>query len=70
VTSDITGQFFRILIAFYFLDDIETFEVRHQARPGAQGSFGEATPITADQLASAIASAQPPGRFFFTLTKL
>ena len=38
-----------------FLEDMETGEVSRQARP--QG-FGEAAPITADQLASAIASAQ------------
>ena len=38
---------------------METGEVSRQARP--QG-FGEAAPITADQLASAIASAQASAR--------
>ena len=36
---------------------METGEVSRQ-RPGGRGSFGESAPITADQLASAIASAQ------------
>ena len=39
-------------------EGMETGEVNRQARPGARGSFGEAAPITADQLASAIANAQ------------
>ena len=39
-------------------EDMETGEVNRQGRPGARGSFGEAPPITADQLASAIANAQ------------
>jgi len=38
-------------------EDMETGEVSRQ-RPGGRGSFGESAPITADQLASAIASAQ------------
>ena len=45
-------------ISFFFscfLEDMETGEVSRQARPRG---FGEAAPITADQLASAIASAQ------------
>merc|ERR1711862_135561 len=41
-------------------EDMETGEVSRQ-RPGGRGSFGESAPITADQLASAIASAQNAG---------
>ena len=37
---------------------METGEVNRQARGGARGSLGGGNPITADQLASAIASAQ------------
>ena len=60
-------------------EGMETGEVNRQARPGARGSFGEAAPITADQLASAIANAQSvlgmappppsPGNFLVLLTQ-
>ena len=37
---------------------METGEINRQPRGGARGSLGGGNPITADQLASAIASAQ------------
>ena len=48
----------RIIICFFLGEDMETGEVNRQARGGARGSLGGGNPITADQLASAIASAQ------------
>jgi len=39
-------------------EDMETGEINRQPRGGARGSLGGGNPITADQLASAIASAQ------------